>query len=300
MKFGKLESINEVDFSLPDDHPSGLKLKQLAGAPNPKLYVGCTAWNIKEWKGQVYPGKAKPPQFLFYYGEQFNCIELNSFYYRIPDKETILTWCQSVPDDFRFCPKLPQTISHRESLGVESGQVDKCKEALKLFGHKIGTSFLQLPKSFENSQFDELKTFIETFGSEYRLCVEFRHESWFSDAEFFASVVEFLKSHETGLVITDVAGRRDVCHMAITNKFCHIRFVGNDLDGTDYHRIHLWLSRMIEWFNKGMEEIFFFIHEPDNTNAPVLCAYLIEQLSSQPEIQIRGPQLQINNQMDIF
>jgi uncharacterized protein YecE (DUF72 family) len=95
---------------------------------------------------------------------------------------------------------------------------------------------------------------------------------------------------EMGTVLTDVAGRRDVLHMHLTSSIAMIRFVGNGLHPTDYSRIDSWIPRLRQWHQQGLQEVYFFTHEPDNLLAPELAKYLATALKTFPEIESRGPQ----------
>jgi hypothetical protein len=115
MDFGKLEQTDHVDFSFKNE-PSinRIRLGQLdAGSKPPKIHLGGTAWTVKEWKGNVYPEKIKPNEFLEHYSKQFGTIEFNTTHYRIPSIEQVQKWHDQSNDAFKFCPKIPQSISHR-------------------------------------------------------------------------------------------------------------------------------------------------------------------------------------------
>src|SRR4030066_2383504 len=119
MDFGRPENIDSVDFTLPDDHTDTDKL--LASLKKRKkkvtrVYVGCAKWGRKEWVGKIYPPKTKEKDFLHYYLEQFNSLELNATHYRIPALETVKKWKAEAQADFKFCPKFPQIISHIRRL----------------------------------------------------------------------------------------------------------------------------------------------------------------------------------------
>ena len=78
-----------------------------------EVYVGCAKWSKKDLKN-FYPRGVKDE--LAYYSTQFNCIELNATFYRLFPPETFDKWYATVPENFRFFPKLEQTISHFKRL----------------------------------------------------------------------------------------------------------------------------------------------------------------------------------------
>ena len=121
--------------------------------------------------------------------------------------------------------------------------------------------------------------------------MEVRHESWFEHEEHLEALAELLEENNASTVITDVAGRRDVCHMRLTSDKVVIRFVGNGLHSTDYERINAWVERLDQWFENGLKQAFFFTHEPDNILAPELAIYLSGKIKEKTRIETRGPKL---------
>ena len=297
MKFGKLSDITNVNFNLPKDDPKTTELFNRL-PPNdelPRVYVGCTGWSMKEWIGRVYPNGTKANQFLSYYGKQFNTIELNTTHYRIPTLKTIETWRQSVPKDFKFCPKVPQSISHRSDLGMKGEGINQFLTSVYELNENLGYCFMQMPPYFDISRLPMLERFLSKWSKEIPLAIEVRHETWFNNDANFDQLFDLLEQHEISTVITDVAGRRDVLHQRLTTDTAMIRFVGNDLHKTDYQRIDEWVSRLKIWFENGLKTVYFFPHEPDNLLAPEMSAYLIDRLNESFESTVRGPKL-IDNQ----
>jgi uncharacterized protein YecE (DUF72 family) len=169
-----------------------------------------------------------------------------------------------------------------------------------LLGVKLGPSFLQLPKNADFNHLSALLLFLENIDNKIPVAIEFRHPTWFTDNA--DEVFSYLRDLNVSPVITDVAGRRDVCHMYITNNEVLIRFVGNNLDTSDYVRIDDWINRMQYWFNMGVKNIFFFVHEPDTTDAPALATYLGQEWKKVSKVTTRYPELLENNkkQLSLF
>ncbi|MCB0578661.1 MAG: DUF72 domain-containing protein [Phaeodactylibacter sp.] len=294
MKFGKLPDISGVDFSLPPDSPENSRL--LAGLPEregpPLLHIGCTGWSMKEWVGRVYPRGTKAKDYLRAYSRQFNTIELNTTHYRIPDAATVGKWYEESAPDFRFCPKVPQSISHSRNLGLGTELIPSFCEAVLGLREKLGCCFMQMPPYFDTRRLPQLEKFLKALPGELPLAVELRHESWFSGPKSGEAAFSMFQEHRAAAVITDVAGRRDVLHMRLTSGAALVRFVGNGLHPTDYHRVDEWVQRLAGWFEKGLREVFFFPHEPDNLLAPELAAYVLEKAREKiPGMKTRGPNL---------
>lgn len=289
MKFGKLSDISTVDFQLTPPEASNASFLAVHATNDLKVYIGCTGWGMPSWVGEWYPKGTKSKDFLAVYAKQFNTIELNTTHYRIPTEEMVRKWCQAVPSDFRFCPKVPQRISHSKQLGLGGPQLPLFWESLRTFGSYLGPSFMQLPPYFGFDRLSQLQQLLAIWPEEFPLTIELRHESWFAEATRINEWSTVLRSLGIGAVITDVAGRRDVLHDQLTQPFSIVRFVGNGLVPSDYARADAWVERILHWQQVGLQELYFFPHQPDNERAPEMCAYLVTQLQ-QRGIAIRGPE----------
>lgn len=302
MDFGKTANFAEIDFTLRPE-PDFNKIV-LPGHSTSKLlfYSGATGWSMPSWKGRVYPAGVKTKDFLYHYSRQFNTIEFNTTHYRIPNEKTITQWYQQSASDFRFCPKMPQQISHRRDLGIESGQLRLFIENISLLEEKLGPVFVQFPPYFGPDSLPALQKLLDQIPVGFRIAIELRHPEWFSGNLALQKIVEKLHQNGHGMVITDVAGRRDVLHMHLSGNFSMIRFVGNSLHHTDYQRIDSWIERIKDWAACGLSEIYFFGHEPDNLLAPELAAYIYGKIREEKTIQTRGPILLDpgNGQISLF
>lgn len=294
MKFGKLPSIENMVFTLPPEPEENKMMLSAASQKSiePVLYIGCTGWSMKEWVGRVYPLKTATKDYLYYYSRQFNTIELNSTHYTIPKKEVVQQWCRQSPEDFRFCPKVLQTISHSSNLGFGNAQLTNWLDAISYFEAKLGCSFIQLPPYFGIRGLKVLEEWLQRLPKGFPMAIEMRNESIFDEKAHLDEWISLLKSYGVSPVITDVAGRRDVLHMRLTNESVTIRFVGNGLHPTDYQRIDDWVMKLKLWFEAGLKEAYFFTHEPDNILAPDLADYMAKQAKkAMPGVVMRGPVL---------
>lgn len=300
MKFGKLNNIEGVDFTLPDDHPSNSFLSLSTNKTHhTQFYIGATGWTTKEWKGKTYPAKTKATDFLTAYGRQFNTVELNSTYYSIPKPECILKWVDQTPKDFKFCPKILKFISHAKDLSLGNQRINDFCNAVSLFEDKLGMCFIQLPPYFGFDRLPLLEQFFKAFPQEIPLAVELRHESFYQDQDDLNMTLELLMKYDRTFLITDVAGRRDILHMALTSNSTMVRFVGNNLHQTDYSRLDNWIDKLNSWRAYGLSDLFFFPHEPDNINAPEISHYLYQQITKFDNFVGRGPR-SLEQQKSLF
>jgi uncharacterized protein YecE (DUF72 family) len=277
MEFGHLASLDGVDFSLPPGDPRSDATLAAAPRTPARVHVGATGWTTKEWQGRVYPRGVAASDQLGWYGRQFNSIELNTTWYRTPDAETVRRWREAVPEGFRFFPKFPQEASH-DTSGAALASARRFCEVIRVLGDRLGRSFVQLPPSFGPDEAPRLDALLAAI--DVPVAVEFRHPRWFESNRLSPRAFELLATRRAAAVITDVAGRRDVVHGSLPVPAVMIRFVGNALHPTDFARLDGWAQRLASWLSRGLEELAFFGHQPDNVLAPELCNALVERLNA--------------------
>ncbi|MEZ4826035.1 MAG: DUF72 domain-containing protein [Bacteroidia bacterium] len=301
MKFGKLPDISHVNFDLPTDSSAGQFLPGLK-SKHFQAFVGCPMWGNKSWTGKLYPPGAKPGDYLRYYSQSFNTIELNSTHYRVPSHEIARRWAEMAAPGFVFCPKVPQTISHYRKLINCADEINLFADTVALFEEKIGCAFVQLHDSFSPNLFSHLRSFVENFPSFLPLAIEFRHPEWFESHRLIPEAEALLQQYAISTVITDVAGRRDVLHQSLTTTTAMIRFVGNGLVPSDYVRADAWIDRIAAWVDRGLEKLYLFVHEPDDAFAPEMGTYIIQKLNSQFHLNLRTPGIpeEPGRQMTLF
>lgn len=279
MDFGLLPSSEfpHVNFTLPADTALSKKTLSLTPATlTPKVYVGCAKWGRKEWVNLIYPDKTKDAKFLDEYVKHFNSIELNAVFYKMPLREQIITWRDKAAvegKDFKFCPKFTQSISHIRRLKNAEEDTTRFLDVISEFGEFLGPCFLQLSDNFGPKNFEVLKSYLESLPTDFDMFVEVRHPEWFSDLTVRKKLFEMLHQLKKGSAITDASGRRDCVHMELPTPHAFIRFVGNGLHATDYTRIEEWVYRIKTWVDNGLQSVYFFLHQHDEKDTPILADY---------------------------
>lgn len=295
MDFGKIpeNQIPNVDFGLPKDTELTTKVLEQATKPvTPELYVGCAKWGRKEWVGLIYPNKTKEANFLDEYIKHFNSIELNAVFYQMPKVAQVRGWKDKAAaegKDFKFFPKVSRTISHIRRLKNVEEDTSRYLESISEFGEHLGPCFLQLGDNFGPKNFDVLKDYMEHLPEDFDLFVEVRHPDWYSDTAARKDFFELLHKVKKGAVITDASGRRDCVHMELPIPKTFIRFVGNGLHPTDYTRIDEWVERLAIWKDKGLNSIYFFLHQHDEKDTPILADYTIKKFNKRLGTNLEQP-----------
>ncbi len=293
MDFGKVayNLLDTIDFTLPPEPLINKEVLPGKRVENPRVYVGCPRWSVKEWVGKLYPKGTKDSHFLDEYVRQFNCIELNSTFYNLYDEAAIAKWAAKAGEsDFKFCPKLFQGISHEGHLEYKGPLTQAFEKMVSAFGRHLGPSFLQLSDGFGPQRKKELGHYLQHVTPSFFLFLELRHPGWFTGGET-ERLVQFLRKVQKGMVITDTAGRRDCCHMHLAGSCSLVRFVANNLHPTDYARINGWVERIAFWIENGLSELYFIIHMPEEKHSPEVAGYLVDRLNAACGLRLKKPVL---------
>lgn len=242
------------------------------------IKIGAPAWGRKEWVGKIYPEKTPATQFLHWYSRYFSCVELNTTHYRIPSDHQVSTWKSLAAEGFIFCPKVYQGISHERTGLLDRSLLASWHHFVDALAEKAGPSFLQLPPYFDYSMKAQLFSFLKSWPDAHRLALEFRHPSWFENGKIIPALTSYLQTRGIGLVITDVAGRRDVLHTSISSDFVMLRFIGNNLHPSDQSRAQQWTDRFSKWQSAGLSALYLFVHEPDDLTTPEMTEIFLQHL----------------------
>lgn len=147
------------------------------------LYIGPAGWSYTDWAGKVYPDR-RPRDFdeLRYLTRYFNCIEINTTFYRPADPQMARVWSGKVSRarDFLFTLKLWQKFTHEPGDIVRS-DVDVFLRGIDplLETGLVGAVLVQFPWSFRDTPENRvrLEQIAGAFGS-LPLVLEVRHASW--------------------------------------------------------------------------------------------------------------------------
>lgn len=292
MEFGRVPEIEltSIDFSLPAEPDFNKMVLKGKPAKQPRVYVGCAKWGRTEWVGKIYPPKTKEKDFLQHYVEHYNCIELNATHYKVYGEAGIRKWAEKAKGkDFLFCPKMYKGVTHFGNLKGKEFISNEFLRGIVGFEKHLGPIFVQVSDSFSPKRKEELFTYLKSLPTDLQFFLEVRHPDWFAREKDKEDMFNFLKENNMGAVITDTAGRRDCAHMHITIPKTFIRYVGNSLHSSDYTRIDAWIERMKYWLDKGMEELYFFMHMHDEATSPELTVYLVDRLNKECRLDLMKP-----------
>ncbi len=292
MKFGKLDTVDNILFELPPDHTRTEENLALYRSEKKAIYMGGTMWNIPKWKGKIYPAKTKAANMGVEYCKQFSTLELNATHYKIHGPEVISKWkAYSTDADFKFCPKFPNLITHYRRFLNSEGLTDEFLLAISHFGEKLGPSFIQLRPDYAPKYGQRLIDYLKTIPEDFDLAVEFRHPEWFTGGAEAEAVWSYLEERRISAVISATAGRRDAIHMRMTSNTLILRFGGYDLHPSDKVRLAQWTDRINSWLDLGLNEVHIWMHQFNSIMTPETCVLFGDMLQEKTGIEIKTPRL---------
>ena len=292
MEFGKVDEkeLASINFSLPGEPESNRKILKGKPVKNSRVYLGCAKWGRPEWVGKIYPPKTKEKDFLKYYVQHYNSIELNATHYKLYGEPGIRKWKENAKGkDFLFCPKMYQGLTHKGNLKGNHPFVNEFFRGIIAFEQHLGPIFVQVSDTFSPKRKQELFDFMIALPKGFQYFLEVRHPGWFEKEKEREDMFAFLRDNNMGAVITDTAGRRDCAHMHLTIPKAFIRYVGNSLHPTDYTRTDVWVQRMKYWLDHGLEELYFFMHMHDEATSPELTVYLVDKMNKECGLNLIKP-----------
>ncbi len=226
-----------------------------------KFYIGCSGWSYNSWVGRFYPPELKKKEWLEYYAQHFDTVEINMSFYRFPARKTLTAWYNKTPRGFLFTLKANRMITHvkklkgtEKSLGLFYSLADELKD-------KLACILFQIPPSLtKDKHIKTLEGFLKSLSPDHRNVIEFRHKSWFCK-----EVYDLLSSDKAIFCI--VSAPKLPSDAVVTGKFAYVRFHGVD-SWYDYHYSKEELRKWAEEIKKLKVETFAYFNNDWYAYAP--------------------------------
>ncbi|MBN2000418.1 DUF72 domain-containing protein [candidate division KSB1 bacterium] len=185
-----------------------------------ELRIGTCSWKYDSWRGLVY-NPDSGDTYLQQYARKFNTVEIDQWFWSLfgttrvlPKESMVKEYAASVPDNFKFTIKIPNSITLTHHYPKNKGDPLKAnsdffsKELTEQFidkirplGSKIGMLMLQfeyLNKQKQASQavfLDNFELFLSPLSRDFPLGVEIRNPNYLNKTFF-----EFLNRHQLCMV----------------------------------------------------------------------------------------------------
>ncbi|NIM91449.1 MAG: DUF72 domain-containing protein [Candidatus Aminicenantes bacterium] len=193
----------------------------------PYLRIGTCSWKYDSWKGLYYEkGKNyRPNDYLTDYAKHLSSVEIDQWFWslfpggvKLPEARTVKAYAESVPDDFIFTVKAPNslTLTHfyskqpsqyadfagqPNSLFLSNELLEQFLERLSPLGKKLGPIMFQFEylnkKKMPSKEafFERFQEFMDRALKGFQYAIETRNPNYLAPPFF-----DFLKEHKLGYV----------------------------------------------------------------------------------------------------
>ena len=289
---------------------------------NLPFFIGCAVWAYKDWVGDFFPAGSRSGDFLKLYSQRLTAVEGNTTFYSIPDASTLDRWVQETPENFKFCLKLPRTLTHQGAMYPKLSSALDFLDRIKPLGSRLGPLFAQLPPSYSPSSLGDLQAFLTGWPLQTTpIAVEVRHSSWFTEPHS-TELNTLLENLGVGRVLLDTRpiydcqakGETDPQIMSerrkpklplqpfVTAPFSLIRYISHPELALNRSYLASWARQIGQWLDQGTP-IYFFVHCPIEARSPAIARHFQHLLEQQG---IKVPSLpwdqitQLPEQLNLF
>jgi uncharacterized protein YecE (DUF72 family) len=229
-----------------------------------ELRIGTSGYQYRHWRGDFYPNDLPQRCWFDHYAKQFDTVEINNTFYRLPDPEVFDRWRDRAPPGFRFALKYSRYGSHLKHLADPAEALERFVERAERLRSALGPVLVQLPPHWKADP-ERLDAFLGAAPRRRRWAVEMRDPSWLVD-----EVYDVLGRHGAALVIHDWLDHHPV---RLTSDWAYLRFHGRNHAGSYSHQaLSAQARRIAAWLDAGHDVYAYFNndlggHAPRNARA---------------------------------
>jgi uncharacterized protein YecE (DUF72 family) len=212
-----------------------------------RVRIGCSGWQYRHWRGSFYPADLPVDRWLDHYAREFDTVELNNSFYRLPEADAFAAWGRRVPSGFTFAVKASRYLTHLKRLREPRDPLDRFWSRATRLGVHLGPVLYQLPPRW-NRDAERLEAFLAAAPSDRAQAIEFRDSDWYHPATFAA-----LERAGVALCLHDMAGSRT--EPRPVGPIVYLRFHGSGARyGGRYspQALSAWADRLAGWADGGL------------------------------------------------
>ena len=164
------------------------------------LRIGTSGFQHPHWRGIVYSRDIPEREWLATYADEFDTVELNTPFDRLPTVRTLRAWHQDVPEGFTFAVKASRTIGDVRQPEEMTGAITRFIDRVRELGDALGPILVRLPPDAPAAP-RRLEEALAAFPAAMRVALEPRHPSWFVPV-----IRRILRDHGAALCVSDRRG----------------------------------------------------------------------------------------------
>jgi len=224
-----------------------------------KIYIGTSGWTYYHWRKIFYPSNLKSENFLNFYAQHFNTVEINSSFYHLPRAKTFKNWHKKTPSNFLFSVKVWRRITHLKKLKNVKSDFKLFFNRAESLKEKFGPLLFQFPANFRATKenIKRLVLFLKFVRNREKikahLSFEFRHLSWFNN-----QIYNLLRRYNIALCWADTP--KYPYEEEITADYLYLRLHGHEvLYASKYSRKQIKsYAEKIERLPKKIKNVYVY------------------------------------------
>lgn len=228
------------------------------------VFIGCSGWNYKDWKGKFYPEDLPQKEWLEYYTGIFNTVEVNNTFYQLPKNSTLEAWKKQAPKGFNFTLKGSRYVTQMKKLHEVKSSVKAFENSADVMKTKLSCILWQLPGNLHRND-EKLIDFCKLLKGTNKNVIEFRHESWFDQ-----EVYDILEKNNVSFCSISAPGFPE--EMIATKYVGYVRFHGRGENWYDYtyskKQLETWQQKIADTAVREVREVYIYFNNDIGANAP--------------------------------
>ncbi|KXK05649.1 MAG: hypothetical protein UZ03_NOB001000781 [Nitrospira sp. OLB3] len=218
-----------------------------------QVRIGTSGWHYDHWRGPYYPPQLPSSDLLEYYAREFDSVEINNSFYRLPARATFEAWKRQSPPGFCFAVKASRYLTHWKKLQEPAEAVERLLEAAGGLGRKLGPILFQLPPRW-HCNVERLRQFLAVLPRGRRYSIECRDPSWHT-----SEVYGLLERHRVSFCIFELGGLRSPAPVTADHVYLRLHGPGEKYQGS-YAPAALaaWAGRIRQWSKAGLAVYCYF------------------------------------------
>ena len=227
-----------------------------------QIRIGCSGWQYKHWRNDFYPAGLPESRWFSHYAANFDTVEINNSFYRLPPPETFGKWRDQAPPRFLYAVKASRFLTHMKKLKDPDEPLSRFFESARELGPKLGPVLYQLPPAWR-VDLDRFERFLRALPGGCRHTVEFRDTTWYDD-----DVYALMRKHKVALCLHDMEG--SATGKLVVGPFVYVRFHhGTKKYGGRYSDVRLdeWADWLKERVADGLD-VFAYFNNDTGGHAP--------------------------------
>ncbi|WP_028970516.1 DUF72 domain-containing protein [Sphingomonas sp. URHD0057] len=220
---------------------------------NGRVHVGCSGWVYRHWKGSFYPEGLPQKRWFERYASEFDTVEINASFYRLPLASTFDKWHDQAPPGFRYAVKANRFITHMKKLKDCEEALDTFVDLAQRLKSYLGPILYQLPPSL-HKDLPRLEPFLNLLPTSVEHVFEFRHNSWYHE-----DVLALLDRHGAGFVTHDLVGLKTPRWASGRTAYVRLHGTGGKYRGRySDGQLHEWAEWLLAQRDEGRSVWAYF------------------------------------------